>query len=206
MEISKVYECPGDKIKKPKIQILARHPSNFNPPLICLKINNLKKIAKENEVDASNKDIKKEIRKSIFEQTKLKFDDNLKIDIDEKGDTDVKTIWDKLKNEFPLFLLFRADRTNTEKDKEVNDTTKAITKVAVQELQAQFEEMQKKRCKHKFRRSPIKRYQSCKHSIKKLPIDWILRSKPNPLIHYFHLLSVVMIISHSTSAVAELDD
>ena len=41
-------------------------------------------------------------------------------------------------------MPFRADRTNTDKDKEVNDTTKAITKTVVAGMEAEFQEMKNK--------------------------------------------------------------
>lgn len=47
-------------------------------------------------------------------------------------------IYEKLKTQLPKFMLFRADRTNTDKDSEVADITKAIAKNAVAEIEQQF--------------------------------------------------------------------
>lgn len=56
---------------------------------------------------------------------------------------DIIPVFSKFKDDFPAFLIFRADRTNTDKDKEVNDTTKAIAKAAVAELESKFSEIKK---------------------------------------------------------------
>lgn len=143
LEISKKYECQNGKIKKPSIQIIARHPKNFTKALICQKISELKKLAQENNIDVSNMTIKKEIRKAIFEKyPNLEWDDEFIINIDTK-DTDIIQVFNKFKDDFPVFMPFRADRTNTDKDKEVNDTTKAIAKAAVAALESKFSEIKK---------------------------------------------------------------
>lgn len=171
LEISKVYECSSDKVKKPKVRTIANHPSIFEPPLICLKISDLKTKAQENKIDVHNKSVKKEIRKSIFVQmkSKLKFKSDLEINIDEKGDTDASTILDKLKTKFPSFLLFQADRTNTEKDREVNDTTKKLLQKSLCKNCNLNSQRYKKKCVNKFRNLQMKHCQKCNYSMKMLP-------------------------------------
>lgn len=141
LEISKKYECSNEKLKKPVMQIVAKHPKNFEKGLICLKIQELLKLADNNNISVSNRNIKKEIRRAIFEQyPDIEWADDFLINIDTK-DADIIPIFNKFKDDFPAFLVFRADRTNTDKDKEVNDTTKAIAKAAVLELETKFSEI-----------------------------------------------------------------
>lgn len=141
LEISKKYEYANGKIKKTIMQIVARHPQNFENGIIGLKIKELLKIADDNEISVSNRSIKKEIRKAIFEQYHdLNWVEEFLINIDTK-DSDIIPVFNKFRDDFPAFLIFRADRTNTDKDKEVTDTTKAIAKTAVMELEAEFYEI-----------------------------------------------------------------
>ena len=59
LEISKVYDCSGGKVGKPSIKIIAKHPNNFETPLIALKITDLKRIARDNNINSTNDSIKK---------------------------------------------------------------------------------------------------------------------------------------------------
>ena len=143
LEISKKYKCSNGRIKKPVVQIVARHPKNFEKALICLKIQDLLKLANNKNISVPNRNVKKEIRRAIFEQyPNIEWVDDFLISIDSK-DGDIIPVFSKFKDDFPAFLIFRADRTNTDKDKEVNDTTKAIAKAAVAELESKFSEIKK---------------------------------------------------------------
>ncbi len=143
LEISKKYECSNGKIKKPVVQIVAKHPKNFEKALICLKIQDLLKLTDSKNISVPNRNVKKEIRKAIFEQyPNIEWVDDFLISIDAK-DGDIIPVFNKFKDDFPAFLIFRADRTNTDKDKEVNDTTKAIAKAAVSELESKFSEIKR---------------------------------------------------------------
>lgn len=141
LEISKTYDFISNKIKE-SVRIIARHPRNFEKSLISLKITDLKKIVKDLKLNVEDIDErrKKDFRKIIFENTQLDFDNEHIIETSTK-DTDIQNIYEKIKEELPVYLPFRADRTNTDKDKEVNDTTKAITKTAVLALENKFNEI-----------------------------------------------------------------
>lgn len=144
LEISKIYDCSNGKVSKANTRIIAKHPNNFDKPLITLKLKELQKLASDNNIAPANKGIKKEIRKAIFEQTQnLIFDENFVIETSAK-DTDIIELFQKFKDDFPSYMPFRADRTNTDKDKEVNDTTKAITKTVVAGMEAEFQDMKNK--------------------------------------------------------------
>ena len=139
LRFCKRYE--GDKLKE-KMYIIARHPTNFDKPLITMKINELKNMVKEKNIDTStvNQTIKKSLRNALLNSEELNFLDDYKIDVNIK-ETDAIDIYSKFVSQFPTFLLFKADRTNTDKDAEVTDTLTAITKTAVDELATEFEEI-----------------------------------------------------------------
>lgn len=138
LQIKKVFE--KGKIKK--TFIIANYPNKWKIPLITLKIDDLKQIVDKYK---TNKEVKKNIKKSmrdfIFKQEKnnLKFTVQ-EIEINSKDkDSDIINVYEKLKSKLPKFMLFRADRTNTDKDSEIVDITKAITKNAVSETEQEFE-------------------------------------------------------------------
>lgn len=135
LQIKKIWE----KGKLSKTYIVCDYPTNWEKPLITLKIQDLRKLlSKESEV---NQNIKKEIRKFLFSQEKLNFTEQ-EIDISTK-DTDIVSIYNKLKEKMPKFLLFKADRTNTDKDNEITQITKAITQNAISEIEQKFNDMKK---------------------------------------------------------------
>lgn len=134
LQIKKVFE----KGKLQKTFIVAKHPDNWQKPLITLKITDLKqeveKIAPKN--NSLNRTIKKAMREFLFQKKSLNFKTQ-EIDVSSK-ESDIVDIYEKLKTQLPKFMLFRADRTNTDKDSEVTDITKAITKNAVAEVEQKF--------------------------------------------------------------------
>lgn len=144
LQIKKIFE----KGKLKNTYIVANYPNNFSKPLITLKINNLKKIFdnteekyKNEEFQKVNRTVKKSMREFLFkrEQSNLNFViQEIEINSKEK-DLDIVNIYKKLKTQLPTFMLFRVDRTNTDKDSEVTDITKAIAKNAVSEVVEQFE-------------------------------------------------------------------
>ncbi len=135
LQIKKIWE----KGKLSKTYIVCDYPTNWEKPLITLKIQDLRKLlSKESEV---NQNIKKEIRNFLFSQESLSFKEQ-EIDISTK-ETDIVSIYNKLKEKMPKFLLFKADRTNTDKDNEITQITKAITQNAISEIEQQFNNMKK---------------------------------------------------------------
>ncbi|WP_300691966.1 MULTISPECIES: ATP-binding protein [Helicobacter] len=133
LQIKKVWA--GGKPKN--TFIVANYPSNWEKPLIILKINDLKKlIDDESEV---NRSIKKEMRKYLFQTNTLEFKLQ-EIDVSSK-DTDIISVYEKLKTNLPKYALFKADRTNTDKDSEVTNIAKAIAQNAVGQVEEKFEEI-----------------------------------------------------------------
>lgn len=144
LQIKKIFE----KGKLKNTYIVANYPDNWDNPLITLKISDLKKIFdnieekdKNEEFKKVNKTIKKPMREFLFKQEKQNLNfaiQEIEINSKEK-DLDIVNIYEKLKTQLPIFMLFRVDRTNTDKDSEVTDITKAIAKNAVSEVAEQFE-------------------------------------------------------------------
>ena len=133
LQIKKVWA--GGKPKN--TFIVANYPSNWEKPLIILKINDLKKlIDDESEV---NRSIKKEMRKYLFQTNTLEFKLQ-EIDVSSK-DTDIISVYEKLKTNLPKYALFKADRMNTDKDSEVTNIAKAIAQNAVGQVEEKFEEI-----------------------------------------------------------------
>ncbi|WP_416863744.1 ATP-binding protein, partial [Helicobacter ganmani] len=133
LQIKKVWA--GGKPKN--TFIVANYPSNWEKPLIILKINDLKKlIDDESEV---NRSIKKEMRKYLLQTNTLEFKLQ-EIDVSSK-DTDIISVYEKLKTNLPKYALFKADRTNTDKDSEVTNIAKAIAQNAVGQVEEKFEEI-----------------------------------------------------------------
>lgn len=126
LQIKKIWE----KGKLSKTYIVCDYPTNWEKPLITLKIQDLRKLlSKESEV---NQNIKKEIRNFLFSQESLSFKEQ-EIDISTK-ETDIVSIYNKLKEKMPKFLLFKTDRTNTDKDNEITQ----ITNITSKELSSLF--------------------------------------------------------------------
>lgn len=137
LQVKKVWE----KGKLSKTYIVCNYPTNWEKPLIALKIQDLKKLIPSEEIHI-NRSIKKEIRQFLFSQGTLNLSEQ-EIDISTR-DTDIISIYNKLKEKMPKFLLFKADRTNTDKDNEISQVTKAITQNAISEIEQQFNEMKEK--------------------------------------------------------------
>ena len=100
---------------------------------------------KNEEFKKVNKTIKKSMREFLFKREKQNLNFSIQeIEINSKEkDLDIVNIYEKLKIQLPTFMLFRVDRTNTDKDSEVTDITKAIAKNAVSEVAEQFETIKK---------------------------------------------------------------
>ncbi len=131
LEIKKIYDC---NFQNPKINtfVICEHPTHENAKdLLSLNNSKLKKKAEQISVDLANvnKSINASIRKAIRESIK----NDLKIktqDISLDKDTG-KDIWNKLKEELPIFFLFKVDRETTDQDSEAQDPMKAAVKEAL---------------------------------------------------------------------------
>ena len=124
IEIVKKYKDGG----KPRIFLRAHHPTNCKCcDLLKKKHAELKTLVEELGLDC-DKSKNAVMRHAIWAH----YADNLQLaecelDIDSK-DGDVKVIWEKIQNYLPMYALFKSDRSNVEKDAEIQDPLKLAVK------------------------------------------------------------------------------
>jgi len=142
LEIHKQYKI-GGRITS-KTYLIANHPKNERLcDLLKMKIADLRTFADDLAIDSESYDRRKssEIREAI----RNNFPDRIELEtspilIDEEG---LKNIWEKLSYYLPVFALFQADRTNTDKDSEVQDPMKFATKEVLKTIQPQLDAIKK---------------------------------------------------------------
>lgn len=123
LKIRKDYPNTG----KAKVYIIANHPTNDNcKDLLVKKIAELKKILEDNNIACADKTRSASIRKSIWNH----FVGNLNcgevaIDTTKEG---AKDIYEGLETFLPLYSLFKADRSNSDTDTEIQDPMKLAVK------------------------------------------------------------------------------
>lgn len=141
LEIIKEYDSIKSKLL-PKIYLNIFYPKELQENLNILKISKLKELVKKLNIEELVKDKTKKIeyRKIIYSNLKnaTELEENL-LQID-KGFDDYN-LWEKIKEELPLYFLFQSDRSNTDKDNEVQNPLKIATKKIVAELHEKIEEL-----------------------------------------------------------------
>ena len=142
LEIHKQYKI-GGKITS-KTYLIANHPTNERlADMLKMIIAALRSFADELNIDTESYDGRKssEIREAIRENFPGEIAlQEIPILIDEEG---LKNIWEKISYYLPVFALFQADRTNTDKDSEVQDPMKFATKEVLKTIQPQLDEIKK---------------------------------------------------------------
>lgn len=145
LTIIKRWDCSKKTITKSseKIFIKANYPKAIGEPLICLKNAELKSKIDELFGDSIPTDVNKRInstmRLAIYDFYGKDTDIDLGSMLIEVNKEDAKKVWDNLEKDIPLFFLFQSDRANKDSDKEVQDPLKAITKLAISEVQQDLE-------------------------------------------------------------------
>lgn len=147
LTIRKVWSASSQSItaKSLKTFIVADYPSaKFTTPLVNKKITDLRKdlVAFNNshDTDSVNKTISSHIRQAIYLFSDIQTCDlsEILIPIDAE---DGKKIYDAIKNDFPLYFLFKADRENKDSDTEVQNPLKVITKSILGTMQTQLDKL-----------------------------------------------------------------
>jgi len=144
LEIRKTWDCSSGSIGKSsqKDYIIAYYPAAYDPPLVIEKIAALKQRYKalspnpdNPKVDAT---VAHELRQAIY---KMELSENPRFETTqiEIKKIDSKNIQDTLYKQFPTYLIFESDRSNTDKDSEIQDPMKAITKTVLATMEAQIE-------------------------------------------------------------------
>lgn len=123
LEVIKKYPNAGAA----KVFIKAYHPTNPNcNDLLLKKDTELRTIIDQQAIECTDRVKKAIMRIAIWNH----YGDALQLAETEldvtKGDT--KTIWDKLQNYLPTFILFQSDRKNCDGDCEVQDPLKEAVK------------------------------------------------------------------------------
>lgn len=109
---------------KQKVFIYANHPSHPEcKDLLLKKQADLRKLTKDIDCDRNkNADMRTAIRQKYADELNLQLQE---IDVSKE---DAKNIWEKLKTYMPVYSLFQADRSNGDKDKEIQDPLKEAVK------------------------------------------------------------------------------
>lgn len=147
LTIRKVWSASAQTIttKSLKTFIVADYPNaKFSTPLVSKKITELRKDLAifDNSHDTSlvNKAKSSAIRQAIYTFSNVQSIDLIEtfIPIDAE---DGKKIYEAIKNDFPLYFLFKADRENKDSDSEVQSPLKVITKSILANMQTQLDEL-----------------------------------------------------------------
>lgn len=143
LEIKKCYDTKQSKIK-PEVYFVCNHPSNDNlVDLLSLKSPELKKraqslgIEKERYNASINSDIRRAIRESVEPIT-------LEVKRISAAKEDAKRVYENVQKYLPMYALFQSDRNSTDGDREIMDPMKLAIKQALQEVDAEIEEIKKR--------------------------------------------------------------
>lgn len=111
--------------KTPKVYIYAYHPNHKECcDLLSKKQKELQELSEDLDCDKTkNAEMRKAIRNLYSDFLDLRMKE---IEVSKE---DAKNIWDKLKQYMPIYTLFQADRSNDDKDKEVQDPLKEAVKI-----------------------------------------------------------------------------
>lgn len=118
---------------KPKCFVVANHPSSEGCNELLKKKNaDLKKIVEKLKIECDLK-TNSTMRKSIWAH----FGGDLQLEMQmlevDSKDGEIKAIWEKLQAYLPVFSLFKSDRSNDDKDAEVQDPLKVAVRQVVKE-------------------------------------------------------------------------
>lgn len=147
LEVKHTWDCSKGKItaSSQKTYIVAMYPTKYNPPLIQEKISNLQKrydLYKDDPIYVPETRTKSaELRKAIYAK---ELNDPIELsltDIDISKE-DGKKIVESISKQLPMFCLFESDRKNTDKDAEIQDPLKAVTKSVISDMEDQITQMQ----------------------------------------------------------------
>ena len=148
LEIKKIWDCSNGKITKSSLKtyIVAIYPSYFSPPLVLDKIPSLQKRYEKYSDPVyipSNRTVAAELRKAIYLQELPADPECVPVEIDIAKDN-AKAIGEPLLKQLPQFFLFKSDRKNTDKDSEIQDPLKAITKSVLGSMTDEIQALQEK--------------------------------------------------------------
>jgi len=138
LEIHKTYSGNTVAPKCTSIAAYAVHPTAEGvTDLIQLKNSDLKKRAKELQVDLSSIDqkVNAQLRKSIRDSVS---DLKLQPVFVPLNDENARKAWDGIKSYIPVLALFKSDRASTDQDPEAQDPLKTAVKEAIKQKEAEL--------------------------------------------------------------------
>lgn len=145
LEIHKVYD---GKLKAPKLAgtyAMAEHPSHVGyQNLLELKHAGLKAMADGFKVDLTDvpKNVSTALRRALWAHaTEMYGGLKLQPTLLDLGKDGTKQVWAQLKEELPVFALFKADRASTDQDAEAQDPIKAAVVEALKAQEAKLDEL-----------------------------------------------------------------
>lgn len=143
LEIHKVFDC-GKTTVPSEVFIVANYPTVAEASdLHTLTQAKLKARVKELSLEDNVTDNRSNVslRKAIFESIK---DLQLNPSYVSTKSGDVKSIWDSLKNQLPIYSLFQSDRPSLDGDSEVQDPMKMAVQSALMEVASEIETIKNK--------------------------------------------------------------
>lgn len=141
LEIVRAHKIDGSTLSSAKYYVRAMHPTlPICSNLLGLKIADLKKIVKDNNIQPpDNSTIKAQLRAAIWSHFHNELNINASsIPLDKE---DAKNIHEKIKQYYPIYALFRADRTSSDEDAEAQDPLKAAVAKAISEVTEKLDEI-----------------------------------------------------------------
>ena len=141
LEILRIHQTDGFSLGSAKYYARAIHPTCSEcKNLLSLKITDLKKLIDKYQITPpANSSIKAQLRETIWNH----FDSTLNlqeclIPLDKE---DAKSLYEKIKLNYPIYALFRADRSSSDEDAEAQDPLKVAISKAISEVQDKLEDI-----------------------------------------------------------------
>ena len=147
LEIKKTWNCASGSVTKngQKDYLVANYPVIYDPPLVTEKIQTLRRkydeLCDNPDCPQVNRSVASELRRAIYAVELKHSSEFRKTDI-EMSKEDAKNIRDSLYKQFPNYYIFESDRKNTDRDNEIQDPLKAVTKTVLSEMSVEIERMQ----------------------------------------------------------------
>lgn len=138
VELHHVVDFSDGKVKARSIFIHAWHPTNAGiAELHSLTNSKLRALAKELDISEKvNQNSNVELRAAIWKATPNLECSVMEIEI---GKSNTKDIWEQLKKRLPRLAIFRADRTSTDDDSEVQDPLKIAVQQALETVKDELD-------------------------------------------------------------------
>ena len=143
LEVHKIWPIVDGRPARMKTVVVANHPTTDGfSDLLQAKRPALQKIAKELGVaEQANQNSNPSLRSVIWAACENLQLAPCEIQVDKE---DAKAIGEQIVRHFPTYALFRADRSSTDEDAEVQDPLKVAVQQAITELEEDFERIKDK--------------------------------------------------------------